>query len=91
MHVSIDVPKGTGKVVSAAWCMDGSGEFTQPVDLSKAQYSANGEHVEFDTSVSYNQPGTYFPTVKVFSERKGDAQTPYTCIPNLGKVRIVVK
>ena len=76
---------------NAAWCMDGSGEFTQPVDLSKAQFSANGEHVEFDTTVSYNQPGTYFPTVKVFSERKGDAQTPYTCIPNLGKVRIVVK
>ncbi len=91
MHVSIDVPKGTGKLVSAAWCMDGSGEFTQPVDLSKAQYSANGEHVEFDTTVSYNQPGTYFPTVKVFSERKGDAQTPYTCIPNLGKVRVVVE
>lgn len=91
MHVSIDVPKGTGKVVRAAWCMDGSGEFTQPVDLSKAQYSANGEHVEFDTTVSYSQSGTYFPTVKVFSERKGDAQTPYTCIPNLGKVRIVVK
>ena len=91
MHVSIDVPQGTGKVVRAAWCMDGSGEFAQPVDLSKAQFSANGEHVEFDTTVSYNQPGTYFPTVKVFSERKGDVQTPYTCIPNLGKVRIVVK
>ena len=91
MHVSIDVPQGTGKVVRAAWCMDGSGEFTQPVDLSKAQFSANGEHVEFDTTVSYNQPGTYFPTVKVFSERKGDVQTPYTCIPNLGKVRVVVK
>ena len=91
IHVTVDVPKGTGKVVRADWCIDGSKEFTQPVDMSKAKYSADGERVEFEQVVSYDKAGTYFPTVKVYSERKGDAQTPYTCIANLGKVRVVVK
>ena len=91
IHVTVDVPKGTGKVVRADWCIDGSKEFTQPVDMSKAKYSADGERVEFEQVVSYDKAGTYFPTVKVYSERKGDAKTPYTCIANLGKVRVVVK
>lgn len=91
IHVTVDVPKGTGKVVRADWCIDGSKEFTQPVDMGQAKYSADGERVEFDQTVNYDKTGTYFPTVKVYSERKGDSQTPYTCIANLGKVRIVVK
>lgn len=91
IHVTVDVPKGTGKVVRAVWCLDGSKEFTLPVDMGQAKYSADGERVEFDQAVSYDKTGTYFPTVKVYSEREGDTQTPYTCIANLGKVRIVVK
>ncbi len=91
IHVTVDVPKGTGKVVRAVWCLDGSKEFTLPVDMGQAKYSADGERVEFDQTVNYDKTGTYFPTVKVYSERKGDSQTPYTCIANLGKVRVVVK
>ena len=91
IHVTVDVPIGTGRVVRAEWCLDDSKQFIQPVDLSKATYSADGERVEFDTTVSYDQSGTYFPTVKVWSERNGDAQAPYTAISNLGKVRVVVR
>jgi len=92
IHVAVDVPHGTGKVVKAAWCLDGSGEFALPVDLSNADYSLDGGQVSFDTVVSYDKPGTYFPTVKVWSERNGNsAPTSYTLIPNLGKIRIVVE
>ena len=92
MHVVVDVPKGTGKVVSADWCLDDSGEYTLSVDLTKAKFGADGEHVEFDTPVSYSKAGTYFPTVKIYSERTGQAETAsYTRIPNLGKVRVVVE
>jgi hypothetical protein len=91
IHVVVDVPKGTGKVVKADWCLDDTKQFTLPVDLSAVKYSADGEHVEFDTTISYDRTGTYFPTVKVYSERKGDANTTYTRIANLGKVRVVVK
>ena len=91
IHVVVDVPCGTGKVVKADWRLDDTKQFTLPVDLGAAKYSADGEHVEFDTTISYDKAGTYFPTVKVYSERKGDASTPYTRIANLGKVRVVVK
>ena len=91
IQVTAVVPKGTGRVVRATWCLDESKQFTHPVDMKQATYSADGEEVTFDTTISYERPGTYFPTVKIFSERNGDANTPYTCIANLGKVRVIVK
>ena len=91
VHVTVDIPKGTGHVVKANWCLNDSKEFTLPVDLAKATVGNNGEHVEFDTEISYDKPGTYFATVMVCSERHGDAVAEQTFIPNLGKVRIVVK
>lgn len=77
-------------VVKAEWCIEGT-TFTEPVDLAQAQFSADGSRVEFDTTVTYTTAGTYFPTVRVYSERNGDAETTYTRIANLGKVRVVVK
>lgn len=91
IHVVVDVPAGTGKVVNAEWCLDDSKQFTQPVDLKKAVFSSDNNRIEFDTNVSYDKPGVYFPTIKVYSERHGNANTTYTRIPNLGKVRVVVK
>jgi len=91
VHVTIDVPKGTGHIVKADWCLNDSKEFTLPVDLSKATFYQNREHAEFDTIISYDKPGTYFPTIKVCSERNGDINAEQTFIPNLGKVRIIVR
>ncbi|WP_277638424.1 hypothetical protein [Bacteroides graminisolvens] len=90
IHVVVDVPAGTGKVVKAEWCLDNSKQFTRSVDMSKVTYSADDGRVEFDTVVSYDKPGTYFPTIKVYSERNGDSNAIYTPIANLTKVRIVV-
>lgn len=90
IHVSVDVPQGTGRIVHAEWCLDDSKQYTLPVDISQMTFSADGEHVEFDTRVKYDKPGTYFPTVRVFSERNANAKATYTVIPNLAKVRIVV-
>lgn len=90
IHVVAECPANTGRVVRAEWCLDGK-KYNQPVDLTKAKFSADGSRVEFDTTVSYDNPGTYFPTVRITSERHGDVKTPYTAITNLGKVRIVIK
>lgn len=35
--------------------------------------------------------GTYFTTVRVISQREGDADTPYTRIQNLDRVWVVVE
>ena len=77
-------------MVKAEWSLDGKA-FTLPVDLSKATYSADGSKVEFDTTVSYDELGTHFPTVRIFSERNGDVNASFTSISNLDKVRIVVQ
>ena len=90
IHVSADVPMGTGKVVKAEWCADDSGVYSIPVDLSQADYSADGEHVEFSTKIAFDKVGTFFPTCIVYSERNGDADAVQTLVPNLAKVRVVV-
>jgi len=40
---------------------------------------------------TFTKPGTYFPALLATSQRDGDANSPFTRIPNLGKVRVVVK
>lgn len=90
VHVIAECPLGTGKIVDAAWCLDGK-NFTQIVDLSQAKVNTDGSRVEFDTVFSFDKVGTYFPTIRLHSERKGNANTTYTRIPNIGKVRVVVK
>lgn len=91
IHVVAEAPEGTGKIMKAEWCLDGSQHFSHHADLSKAQYTDDGSKVEFDTEVSYDKPGTYFPTVRVYSQRSGDKKDTYTYIPNLSRVRVVVK
>ena len=89
VHVKAECPSGTGKIVEASWCLDGK-NFTQMVDLEHAKVNAGGSRVEFDTVLSFDKVGTYFPTIRLYSERNGNVSTPYTRIPNIGKVRIVV-
>jgi len=84
-HVVVDVPKGCGKVVKAEWCLDGSGNYTLPVRITPAA------HVEFDTELSYDELGTHFASVRVTSERKGDAKRVHTSSQNIDRVRIIVK
>lgn len=91
IHVVADVPAGQGKVVGAEWCIDDSKEYTLKTDLQKAKYSADGSKVEFETTISYDKPGTYFPTVRIASQRNGDPKQIFTRIENIDRVRVVVK
>lgn len=90
IQVTVDVPKGTGSIVKADWCLDGK-KYSLPVDLSQATMSDTGEHAEFETTFSFDKPGIYFPTVKVYSQRNGNPEALDTAISNLGKVRVVVR
>ena len=90
IHVSADVPQGTGRIVKAEWCADESGNYSIPVDLSQAAWSDDGEHVEFTTTLRFDQAGTFFPTCRVYAERHGDPNAVLTATHNLAKVRVVV-
>jgi hypothetical protein len=82
-----EVPPGAGKLVAAQWDMEGAGTF--PLE-ARARSTSRGRW-ELRTSFTFRKPGTYFPTVRVISQREGDASTPYARIQNLGRVRVVVR
>ena len=80
------MPHGTGKVVNVEWDFLGDGEFAdvQPgIDGSKVALTATTTH-------TFDEPGTYFPAVRVTSHRLGDPSSPHARILNLGRVRVIV-
>ena len=85
----VEVPKNTGKVVAAAWDFEGAGTF--PVAGKFSPADKTGSRVRLETTYTFSKPGTYFPTLRVASQRQGDAKTPYAQIQNLDRVRVVVK
>jgi hypothetical protein len=85
----VDLPEHTGKIVAAEWDFEGAGTFSEagkftPVDNTGSPITLNAMH-------SFLKPGTYFTTLRIASQRAGDAKTPYTRIQNLERVRIVVE
>jgi hypothetical protein len=100
----VEVPKNMGKVVAAAWHFEGvpddiskrsgwsfnkSGTF--PVKATWTPVDKTGSRVTLKTTYTFTKPGTYFPTLRVASQRQGDAKTPFTRIQNLDRVRVVVQ
>jgi PKD domain len=78
-------PPGTGQIVSVQWDFLGDGTYPVSTPLSHI-----GPVVKVKISYKFTQPGTYFVTVRVASQRNGDTNTPYGLIQNLAQVRVVV-
>jgi hypothetical protein len=84
----IQVPPGTGKVVSVEWNPEGvtaAGAF-QSVPFGDIRSS-----VSIETTHVFTQPGTYFPVLRATSQRQGDPATPFARIDNIGRARVVVR
>ncbi len=102
----IEVPKNMGKVIAAVWNFEGVPNDLEKMDLHGWNFenspvfpvkavitptNKSGSTVTLKTTYSFTKPGTYFPTLRVASQRQGDAKTIYTRIQNLDRVRVVVK
>jgi hypothetical protein len=87
----IDVPPGTGKVVSASWDFEGEGTFSVNQEITRSNSNTSGSQVRLEITHTFSKPGTYFPALLAASQRDGDANSPFTRIPNLGKVRVIAK
>jgi len=85
---NIVAPPNAGKIVEAEWDFDGAGAYPrkETFDGSKAK-----ENITLKTQFTFSEPGTYFPTLRVASEKNGDANSEYAQVLNLGRVRVVVK
>jgi len=81
----IELPPAPGRVVSAEWDVEGLGTYpdTELVEPTSDAIHLTSKH-------AFSHPGTYFPAVRVASQREGDVDTPFARSLNLSRVRVVV-
>jgi hypothetical protein len=85
----IDVPTDTGKLTSAEWSFEGETDYL--VKTGFTNINEDGTVATIKTEYSFSQPGTYFPVVRVKSNRYGDVSDIFTQVKNLSRVKVVVK
>ena len=56
----------------------------------REKFEDKNKNVKVKTSYTFSKNGTYFPAIRVTSQRQGDSETPHTRIRNIGRVRVVV-
>ena len=84
-----DMPPGAGVIVDAEFDFDGSGEFPEhhrPTPGGDGPLTS----VSFTTTHAFDEPGTYFPSMRVTSHREGDRHSLYARIQNIARVRVGV-
>jgi hypothetical protein len=86
---TVEIPPQTGKIVSAQWDFDGAGTF--PIQQKDMIFNEKLGRVTLKMTYKFTKKGTYFPTLKVASQREGNVNTPFTLIQNLDRVRVIVK
>jgi hypothetical protein len=83
-----EAPPGAGSVVEAEWDFEGTGEYP----LKQAVHGGDGalSAVKVAATHAFKEPGTYFPVLRVASQREGDHKSLFGRIYNLARVRVVV-
>ena len=82
-----EVPLGAGSIVGVEWDFEGKAEYSVVEDClggSLARYVSRTSH-------RFPSPGSYFPAVRITTQRQGDVNTRHGRIQNLGRVRVVVR
>src|SRR5690606_30851855 len=83
--IETEAPPGAGTIVSVEWDWDGWGSFPYAHEVS-----GHDTALTFKTTHTYNQPGTYFVTARVRSQRDGDVTQVNRLITNVASARVVV-
>jgi hypothetical protein len=86
---SAEMPPAAGVIVEAEFDFDGSGEFPEH-HRPKPGGAGPLTSVRFTTTHAFDEPGTYFPAMRVTSHRDGDRRSLYARIQNMASVRVVV-
>ena len=85
----VELSQNTGKIVSAEWDFEDEGTF--PIKSKKIFFNEKTGHTTLKMAYKFTKAGTYFPTLRVASQREGDSETPFAQIQNLDRVRVIVK
>ncbi|TCJ34799.1 hypothetical protein E0504_31320 [Parafrankia sp. BMG5.11] len=86
LSVQAETPPDTGKIIKVEWDFDGTGRYPEHSELDKIDRAAR-----LTIAHTFTRPGTYFPVVRVTSERNGDPKAPFGLVQNLARVRVVVR
>ena len=76
-----ELAPGTGTIVSAEWDFEGVGDYP----LKTSGIDGSLPRLVLKTSYAFKEPGTYFPALRVTSQRQGNLATPYGRVQNLGR------
>ncbi len=82
----IEAPPEAGSIVKVEWDFEGEGDY--PI-VSKLK-DTKSNRVKVKTDYTFSESGTYFPALRATLHRRGDSQTPYARVQNIGRVRVVV-
>ncbi|WP_337102480.1 Tat pathway signal sequence domain protein [Paenibacillus sp. YIM B09110] len=80
----IQVPSGAGRIVGTELDFTGTGAF------KAYKFGDPRQTVTISMKYKYTKAGTYYPSIRVTSQREGDTKTAFARIENLGRVRVVV-
>ena len=69
----VEVPPGTGTVVSAEWDFDGSGEFA----VTSSVLDGSCSFLRVTAAHTFTEPGTYFPALRVRTQRHSNTRKPH--------------
>ncbi len=73
---------GSGTIVSAEWDFEGAGDYP----LVAPGVDGSLQRAVFNTTYVFKKAGTYFPALRVTSQRQGDVAALYARVQNLGRV-----
>ncbi len=82
----IETPPDAGSVVGVEWDFEGAGEYPVTEQLKDTKST----HVKVKNTHTFSESATYFPAIRVTSQRQGDPKTRHARIQNIGRVRVVV-
>ncbi|CAM4481504.1 hypothetical protein FHS16_004786 [Paenibacillus endophyticus] len=83
----VEVPPNTGRIVVAEWDFEGKADF--PVKADIRHLNEEGSQAVIEGTYAFSMPGTYFVVLRAASNRSGSDL--FTQVPNLCRVRVVVK
>ena len=94
LRAEVTVPDGAGAVTSVRYDFHDDWTYPAPQDdlfpvtgaFTRTEYGAVSEIAH-----SFDRPGTYFVSVRIASQRRGDAADPFTQVLNLDRARIIVE
>jgi hypothetical protein len=79
-----EAPANAGRIVKAEWDFEGDGGYALKENVAPQACA------ELRATHAFSAPGVYFPALRVTSQRTDDADSPFTQVQNLGRVRVVV-